>query len=355
MRKISIVKGVIFVKVSIIELIMGYLIIEFLIGTNQQTLQIYCDYKWDNRAAVASVATCSRLRLRCTAITSCSSNCCETWHLNLSMMGRRVALGALWRGKFEGLLELLILRLTARRHELLCGLMMYHRDSLMVMKWLANLVSDTIVVSTWDWLHTLAHLRSCIWWDNHWSVFICAPMHSQVSTMSIRSRLSRHRLCACSLSRGDSHRRCRLWMKFVLTEHRLVVFRLCLHWVVLAWHSDLSCISMSFLLADEFLRWWGARIDRRDLFIGRLYGDICTGSCCSTNMYTCTSLALLNHRLAPSILPRYRSRCRLRNTLVLVLDLRFRSLSLWRLLCHWLLWSSCTLLFIVGWLTVLAF
>ena len=50
------------------------------------------------------------------------------------MMGRRVALGTLRRRKFVRLLELLVLGLAASGHELLSGLMMYHRDSLVIMK-----------------------------------------------------------------------------------------------------------------------------------------------------------------------------------------------------------------------------
>ena len=269
------------------------------------------------------------------------------------MVRRWITLSALRRREFERLLKLLILRLATRRHELLCGLMMYHRDSLMIMKWLSDLVCYTVVISTWDGLHTLAHLCTCIWRDNHWSVFICTSMHTQVSTVSIRRRLSSSRLSARSITRRYCHSRSGLWMKFVLTKHRLVVIilaRQCLHSP-----SYLSCISMSFLLADEFLSWWGARIDRRDLFISRLYADICTWSCYCASMNTCATLTLFNSRLAPRITPRCRSRICLRNTLVLVLDLRLGCLSLLRLLRRWLLWSSCTFMYIVGWLTVLAF
>ena len=146
----------------------------------------------------------------------------------------------------------------------------------------------------------------------------------------------------------------------MLTEHRLVIFGGCLQWTVLAWQSlhatsDLCCISMSFLLTNEFLCRWGARIDRRGLIISRLYGDIRTLSCCSATMDTCATLGFFNSRWAPSVTPRCCSRCRLRNTLILVLNLRFRCLSLGRLLYRWLLRSSCSLLFRVGWLTVLAF
>ena len=146
----------------------------------------------------------------------------------------------------------------------------------------------------------------------------------------------------------------------MLTEHRLVIFWGCLQWIVLTWQilhasSDLCCISMSFLLADKFLCRWGARIDRRRLIISRLYGGICTLSYCSTTMNTRSSLALLNSRWASRVTPCCRSIYRLRNTLILVLNLRFWCLSLWRLLCCLLLRSSYSLLFIVGRLTVLAF